>query len=86
MQPALRAYKAHRNELRVERADSGNERVELLIDDEPVAYGQLADGTYYLHENAYEWDSDLMRLAERLIDRREHIAEQRALRASKGGV
>lgn len=42
----------------------------LLIDDIPVPHGQFPDGTFALHESAYEWGDDLVDLARRLIDHR----------------
>ena len=41
---------------------------ELLIDEQPVRYGQLPDGSYALHDYAYDWDEDLIELARRFID------------------
>lgn len=67
-------YKGHRIELRAPealRSARGVERqeeLELLIDDEPVRYGQLPDGRYFLHEYAYDWRDDLMDLARGFID------------------
>ena len=49
--------------LRAETAD-----LELLIDDEPVEYGELPDGSYFLHDYAYDWQDNLMDLARRFID------------------
>ena len=44
---------------------------ELLIDGKPIGYGQLPDGSYALHEYAYDWSHDLMDLAKRFIDHRQ---------------
>jgi hypothetical protein len=74
MQPERHIYKGHRVELRrrpddapAREAESGAQP-ELLIDDQPVRYGQLPDGSYALHDYAYDWDEDLIELARRFID------------------
>lgn len=75
MQPERQTYKGHRVELRrrpdvtptTREAESGAQP-ELLIDDQPVRYGQLPDGSYALHEYAYDWGEDLIELARRFID------------------
>jgi hypothetical protein len=79
MAPETQEHKGHRIELRrPERGerraleDEGAATPELLIDDRPVRYGQLPDGRYYLEEYAYDWQDDLMDLARRFIDYREH--------------
>jgi hypothetical protein len=43
----------------------------LLIDDEPVAYGRLPDGQFYLEKYAYDWRDDLMPLAKAYVDYRD---------------
>jgi hypothetical protein len=63
MKPEHREYKGHRVELR--ECDG---KPELLIDDVPVRYGQLENGSYFLHEYAYDWTDDLVELAQRFID------------------
>ena len=75
MQPEHHSYKGHRVELRrrpddvpaTREVESASEP-ELLIDGQPVRYGQLPDGSYALHEYAYDWDEDLIDLARRFID------------------
>lgn len=78
MEPERQEYKGHRIELRVHAADElrareveREEELELLIDDQPVRYGQLPDGSYALHEYAYDWSDNLMDLAKRFIDYRD---------------
>jgi hypothetical protein len=44
---------------------------ELLVDGEPVAYGRLFDGTYFIPEHAYEWADDLETLGRNLVRYRE---------------
>lgn len=50
---------------------------ELLIDGEPIRYGRLPHGPYYLHENVYDWDQDLVELARRLIEHRAQLEARR---------
>jgi len=69
MEPERQEYKGHRIELRA-RAGARAAEPELLIDEEPIAYGQLPDGQYFLHEYAYDWTDNLMELAQRFIDYR----------------
>jgi hypothetical protein len=91
MEPERHEYKGHRIELRARegreelraREAEREEELELLIDDEPVRYGQLPDGRYALEEYAYDWTDDLMDLAQRFIDYRERAEELR--REAKSG-
>jgi hypothetical protein len=84
MEPERQEYKGHRIELRAHegrevraREAEREEELELLIDDQPVRYGQLPDGLYALYEYAYDWQDDLMDLARRFIDYRERVEEIR---------
>ena len=85
MEPERQEYKGHRIELRARegreelraREAEREEELELLIDDEPVRYGQLPDGRYALEEYAYDWTDNLMDLARRFIDYRERAQEIR---------
>jgi hypothetical protein len=85
MEPERQEYKGHRIELRARegreeepaREAEREEELELLIDDQPVRYGQLPDGRYALHEYAYDWRDNLMDLARRFIDYRERAEEIR---------
>ena len=77
MQPERQEYQGHRIELRPRAADEltarevGSEsEPELLIDDEPIRYGRLPDGLYFLHDYAYDWRENLLDLARRFIDYR----------------
>jgi hypothetical protein len=96
MEPERQEYKGHRIELRA-REDEGlraaqpqregeleQEELELLIDDRPVRYGRLPDGRYALHEYAYDWQGDLIDLAQRFIDYRDKAEEIRR-EAESGG-
>jgi hypothetical protein len=91
MEPERQEYKGHRielrareaEELRADQAERG-ENLELLIDDEPVRYGQLPDGSFALEEYAFDWRDDLMDLAQRFIDYRERAEEIRR-EAESGG-
>jgi hypothetical protein len=84
MAPENQEHKGHRIELRMPeddelraRGDEGEAKPELLIDDQPVRYGQLPDGQYYLEEYAYDWQDDLMGLARRFVDYRAKSDEVR---------
>lgn len=85
MEAKSEQYKGHHIELRprgdealLAREDEGAGEPELLIDGEPVGYGQLPDGSYALHEYAYDWTDNLMDLAKRFIDYRQRADEVRA--------
>jgi hypothetical protein len=75
--PAAQTYKGHRIELRPPAARpraaaaEATPKAELLIDDEPVAYGRLPDGQFYLESYAYDWRDDLMPLAKAYVDYRD---------------
>jgi hypothetical protein len=87
MEPEREEYKGHRIELRpreevrareAERADDLElHDLELYIDEQPVRYRQMPDGSYALEEYAYDWQDDLMDLARRFIDYRERAEEIR---------
>jgi hypothetical protein len=84
MKQGIRRYRDHVIELRprAEAAETtkpgtADDLGELLIDDEPVGYGRLADGSLFLAENAYEWGDDLGELAEKLIDYRDQVSQWR---------
>jgi hypothetical protein len=65
-------YKGHFIELR-----PGVAETVLLIDERPVRYQRLPDGSYALQEYAYDWSEDLMDLARRFIDYRNTADEIR---------
>ena len=90
MEPERQEYKGHRIELRpreglegarargAERGDDLElQDLELRIDEQPVRYSQLPDGSYALEEYAYDWRDDLMDLAQRYIDYRERAQQIR---------
>ena len=84
MEPQRQEYKGHTIELRAPegreelRATEGREEErELLIDNQPVRYGQLPDGRYALEEYAYDWQHNLTDLAQRFIDYRDKAEEIR---------
>lgn len=59
---------------------------ELLIDDQPVRYGQLPNGEYFLHDYAYDWSDNLVEVARRFIKYRQRVDKVRQERSStKGG-
>ena len=73
MEHELEIYKGHRIELLLSHTDELPTRrnaAELLIDDQPVRFGQLDDGSYFLYDYAYDWQTNLMSLAKRFIDYR----------------
>lgn len=91
MEPERQEYKGHRIELRAPggrevrtREARREEEPELLIDDQPVRYGQLPDGQYFLHEYAYDWHDNLIDVAKRFIDYRDRAEEIRR-EAESGG-
>ena len=77
MEPERQEYKGHYIDLRV--SDIGKSRtlgvksepeLELLIDSVPVRYSQLPDGSYALHEYAYDWSDNLIDLSKKFIEYR----------------
>ena len=80
MEPRREEYQGHVIELRqasralARRGDRAaaptdeDEGPELLIDDAPVGYVQLPDGSFALRDYAYDWTGDLVELARRFID------------------
>jgi hypothetical protein len=71
MAAEFREYRGRRIELREPEGEAlveGDAAPALLIDDEPVRYGRLPDGSYFLEDYAFDWQADLMDLAERFID------------------
>ena len=86
MESERQEYKGHSIELRAREAareaesEAAREAApevtsELLIDDEPVRYDQLPDGSYALNEYAYDWHDNLIDLAKRYIDYRDRTDE-----------
>jgi len=63
MESKHQEYETHRIEVREREGEP-----ELLIDNVPIRYGQLPDGSYFLHKYAYDWSDNLMELAQRFID------------------
>jgi len=93
MEPERHEYKGHHIELRAResrevraREAEREEELELLIDDQPVRYGQLPDGLYFLYEYAYDWRDDLTDLARRFIDYRERTDEIQREHTPGGGA
>ena len=92
MESERQEYKGHSIELRAREAVAEAEPEaepeaarEPLIDDEPVRYGQLPDGSYALHEYAYDWHDNLLDLAKRYIDYRDRADEIRHEREPGSG-
>jgi len=81
MKPECQEYEGHPIELREREG-----KLELLIDNVPVRYGQLPNGLYFLHEYAYDWTDNLMKLAQRFINyRRKGDKIRRERESEKGG-
>jgi hypothetical protein len=91
MESDRQEYKGHRIEVRVPEAEQRRsrheeqgEQLDLLIDDERIRYGKMPDGTYFLHEHAYDWRDDLVDLARALIDYRDRTDEVRRQADTRG--
>ena len=71
-------YKGHHIELRspepeLEILESSQPLPpELFIDGKTVLYGRFPGGLYAIHENAFEWGEELLDVARKFIDYREH--------------
>lgn len=66
-----REYRGHRIEVREPAGEAltvDDVAPELFIDGKPMRYGRLPSGRYALEEYAFDWQDDLMTLAERFID------------------
>jgi hypothetical protein len=61
-----------------------NEKPTLLIGGSPTEYGQFADGTYFLQEDAYRWSKDLLELGRERLAYLDRIATLEARRAEGG--
>ena len=96
MESERQEYKGHSIELRAREAareaesEAAREAApevtsELLIDDEPVRYDQLPDGSYALHEYAYDWHDNLIDRAKWYIDYRDRTDEIRREREPGSG-
>ena len=70
MEPERQEYKGHTIELCAREAGA---EFELLIDNEPIRYGQLPDGSFALHEYAYDWSDNLIHLARKFVDYRDRV-------------
>jgi len=94
MEPERHEYKGHHIELRpregvrAREAESAEDLeirdLELLIDEQPVRFGQLPDGQYALEEYAFDWTDDLTELARRYIDHRDRAEKIRRGEAESG--
>jgi hypothetical protein len=70
--PERQQHKGHRIELRAR-----TQQLELLINDQPIRYRQLPNGSYALDEYAYDRSQNLIDLAKRFIDYRDRAEEIR---------
>lgn len=80
MKPECQEYDGHTIELREREG-----KLELLIDNIPVRYGQHHDGLYFLHEYAYDPTDNLIGLAQKFIDYRRKADQIRRERESEKG-
>ena len=81
MKPKYQEHQGHRIELHEREG-----KPELLIDKKPMRYGQLANGSYFLHDYAYDWGDDLMELAGKYLDhQRKAVKIRRERQSGKGG-
>ncbi len=77
MEPINQDYKGHYIELRAREDDlhafraESESKLELFIDNKPVRYGQLPDGSYALQEYAYDSHDNLIDLAKKFVDYQE---------------
>lgn len=95
MKPERLRYRDHDIEVRVPEGPPERERgvrppedeakPVLLIDDLPIPYDRLPDGSYYLHDYAYDWRDDLIDLARGYLDYRADASEIPADRKREGG-
>lgn len=77
MKPERKEYEGHRIEVREREG-----KPELVIDDVVVPYGRLPNGSYFLHEYAYDWSDSLMDLAQKFLDHRRRAERVRRERSS----
>jgi hypothetical protein len=74
-----------RRRVEVRRGEGGAGREpELFVDGQPVQYGRLFDGTYYVPERAYEWADDLESLGRKVVEYRDR-SRMREQRSPRGG-
>ena len=78
MKPECQEYEGHAIELRKHAG-----KIELLIDNLPIRYGQMHNGMYFLHDYAYDHAENLMELAQKFIDYRRKVDNIRRGRDSK---
>ncbi|SEP27626.1 hypothetical protein [Nitrosovibrio sp. Nv6] len=79
-EPECQEYEGHSIELRERKG-----KLELLIDNVPIRYGQMHNGMYFLHEYAFDHTHDLMELARRFVDYRRKVDMIRREQSLKGG-
>ena len=81
MKPECQEYEGHRIDLREREG-----KLELLIDNIPIRYGQMHNGMYFLHDYAFDHTDNLMELARRFVDYRRKVDKIRHEREpEKGG-
>lgn len=80
MKPECLEYEGHRIENREREG-----KLELLIDNIRIRYGQMHNGMYFLHDYAYDHTDNLMELARRFVDYRRKVDKIRRERESEKG-
>ena len=78
MEPESHDFEGHRIEIRGEK-----DAPELLIDNVPVRYRRMPDGSFALDEYAYDRTKDLVELARRFIRHRRVTQEIREKNADQ---
>jgi hypothetical protein len=82
MEPERQEYNGHPIELRAPEAGA---ELELLVDNVAIPYGQLPDGSFALHEYAYDWSDNLIDLARKFVDYRDRAETIRRGAESRKG-
>ncbi len=80
MKPTYEEHKGHRIEMQDREG-----KPELLIDKRLMRYRQLANGSYFLREYAYDWSDNLMDLARKYIDHQRKATKVRPERQTEKG-
>ena len=60
-------------------------KIQLLIDNKLIKYGQMPDGSYFLYDYAYDPSDNLMDLARKFIKHRNKANKIRQEQNKKGG-
>lgn len=80
MKPECQEYEGHRIDIREREG-----KLELLVDNIPIRYGQMHNGMYFLHNYAFDHTDNLMELARRFVDYRRKVDMIRCEHESEKG-